>query len=71
MKIIPWYFLFEEDTLLLGSALPDSSENLGIESNKSQDRDDDGEDNSGVIYIVPGIENNKCLHRSKSLKNLI
>ena len=39
------------------AVLPDSSENLGIEDNESQDRDDDSEDNSGVVYIVPGIEN--------------
>ena len=71
MKFLPWYFLFEEDTLLLRSALPDSSENLGIKDNESQDRNDDSEDNSGVVYIVPGLENNKSLERSKSLTNLI
>ena len=59
MKILPSYFLFEEDNLLLRLVLPDSSENLGIEDNESQDRDDDSEDNSGVVYIVPGIENIK------------
>ena len=42
---------------MLRSVLPDSSENFHIENNESQDRDDDGEDNSGVIYIVPDIEN--------------
>ena len=51
--------------------IPDSPENFGIEDNESQDRDDDSEDNSGVVYVIPGIENNKCLKRRKSLKNLI
>ena len=34
--------------------IPDSSEDFGIEDDESQDRDDDSEDNSGVVYVIPG-----------------
>ena len=41
---------------MIVSVRPDSSEDFDIKENESQDRDDDGEDNSGVVDVEPDIQ---------------
>ena len=50
---------------MIVSVRPDSSEDFDIEDNESQDRDDDREDNSGVVDVEPDIETHKYVQSSK------
>ena len=50
------------------SVRPDSSEDFDIEDNESQDRDDDSEDNSGVVDVEPDIQTyNLCQEANQKM----
>ena len=57
--------IYNYKLVIIASVRPDSSEYFDIEDNESQDRDDDGEDNSGVVDVEPDIQSYKYVPRSK------
>ena len=57
--------IYNYKLVIIVSVRPDSSEDFDIEDNESQDRDDDGEDNPGVVDVEPDIQSYKYVPRSK------